>query len=480
MTKPLYPSEIIRAAEQNMYQSPNMTEYKLMQKAGKLAYDQMRLNWPEARKIAVFIGKGNNGGDGIILAALAEADGIDVTVFYMHDLTEGSPVAQQALLDMDQPLADLKRFVQGKMEKFDLIVDALLGIGAIGEVKPPIIGAIEWMNSVPTPVYAIDLPSGLNANTGKVYNIAVKAEKTMTFIGLKPGLYMLDGPDYAGEILFDALGCQEQSTPIYLMDRAYNDPRPKRLNNSHKGNYGRILIVGGAANMGGAVLMAGMAAVQMGAGLVKICCDPKFHAGIMSRQPELMTYGPEDLGALIKEADVIAIGPGLGVDKWGQSLYKQVLKEKEKPLVVDASALTLLAGAKEKRDNWVLTPHPGEAATLLGSEIAALEDDRWHAVQALVDGFGGAVVLKGPGTIVADYEESHVCPFGNPYMAQGGTGDVLTGIIAALMGCGLTPFQAASFGVYVHARAGDACLDLRGSVSASKLIRFLAECFGAV
>jgi len=233
---------------------------------------------------------------------------------------------------------------------------------------------------------------------------------------------------------------------------------PRRPRAAHKGRFGHVLVVGGAPGMVGAACLAGEAAARAGAGLVSLAVHPAQAAGLAARRPELMVHpveGPEALAPLLERATVAAVGPGLGRDPWARALLDQVL-ESGLPLVADADALNLLADQPVRHEGWVLTPHPGEAARLLGLEgPAAVQAARFGAVEALAERYGGVAVLKGAGTLVHGPEGTWVCDAGNPGMASGGMGDLLTGLIAGLRAQGLEAWQAAAAGVWVHARAGD-------------------------
>ena len=232
-----------------------------------------------------------------------------------------------------------------------------------------------------------------------------------------------------------------------------------RVRHAHKGDAGRVLVVGGQPGMPGAVRLAGEAAYRAGAGLVVLATHPAHAASIGAARPELIAYGVNDAQAiqpLLAGAHALAVGPGLGQGEWGRALWQAVLAV-DKPLVVDADALNLLAAQPSSRADWVLTPHPGEAARLLGVSVAEIEADRFAAARAIAQRFGGVCVLKGSGTLVAAHGEPSMwlCDRGNPGLATGGSGDVLTGVIVALLAQGLKPNEAARLGVWVHASAGD-------------------------
>jgi NAD(P)H-hydrate epimerase len=296
-----------------------------------------------------------------------------------------------------------------------------------------------------------------------VLGVAVRADLTVTFIGRKLGCYLGEGPDCVGRVEFDDLGvppavyAEIPSTLALLDDSVVAAALPPRPRTAHKGRHGHVLIVGGAAGMGGAVRLAGEAALRVGAGLVTVAAHPQ-SLPVVAGRPELMTWpvaSESDLEHAVARADVVAIGPGLGQSPWALELLATVIAS-GKPLVLDADALNLLAATPQQHHHWVLTPHPGEAARLLGATADSVQRDRLGAAKELQTRYGGTVVLKGAGSVVqtADFG-GWLCDRGNPGMATAGMGDVLTGVIAGIAAqCGDLSL-AARAGVFVHASAGD-------------------------
>jgi NAD(P)H-hydrate epimerase len=313
-------------------------------------------------------------------------------------------------------------------------------------------------------VVALDIPTGLHGDSGVVMGFAVRADITVTFVGLKTGLFLGDGPAWSGDVVFADLGvpdnCRRSSQARFrrIDDDALQSALSPRRRTAHKGDFGHVLVIGGGAGMPGAVRLCGEAALRTGSGRVSIATDPAHAAIIVASRPELMSYGVSsgaDLEPLLDNANVVAIGPGLGQSEWAQQLVA-IIAESDKQSVWDADALTLLADSPVTDDNRVITPHPGEAATLLGCTIAEVQADRRAALRQLQEQYGGVVVLKGSGSLVSSATGlPWLCCSGNPGMAAPGMGDVLTGIIAALIAQGFTVEDAAAIGVEVHARAGD-------------------------
>ncbi|HWQ94465.1 MAG TPA: NAD(P)H-hydrate dehydratase [Gammaproteobacteria bacterium] len=434
----------------------------LMEHAGEAAFHALRQHWPEVRRIVAVCGLGNNGGDGYVVARLAAEAGLEVTVLQVGDAQHLRGDALQARGRLDATATLALPFEPRALGDADLIVDALLGTGLKGEPRGAWREAIEVINSADKPVLAVDIPSGLDADTGCMQGAAVRAALTVTFIGLKQGMVTADGPDHCGVIQFNDLGVPSEVfnrvTAAATRIELQNLPRlSARQRNSHKGDYGRLLVIGGEHGMAGALRLCGEAALRVGAGLVYLATRADHAAVISAQRPELLCYGverPEQLTPLLERTDVIAIGPGLGQSEWASQLLARVL-DTGLPLVVDADALNLLALEPLRRDNWVLTPHPGEAARLLKTNPAEIQSDRYSAAAELQKRYGGVVVLKGAGTLVVTEQGVEVCSAGNPGMASAGMGDVLTGVIAGLIAQGLSLEDAARRGVCLHAAAGD-------------------------
>ena len=430
----------------------------LMKRAGRAVFDEARRRWPVAHGITIFCGAGNNAGDGYIVAGLASEAGLDVQVLQVGDAAKLKGDAATARDWARSVGVSTHAFAEDAAIAGDVVVDALLGTGAAGAVRPAYAAAIEAINAHAAPTVAVDLPSGIAADTGERLGVAVTADVTVTFIGEKLGLRTGAGVDCAGELVFDPLG-----VPPETYDAAAGLPnldvprRSQRLPSAHKNRFGHVLVIGGDYGMGGAALLAGEAALRTGAGLVSVATRPEHCAAILARRPELMVRGVsegEGVGDLLAVCTVIAIGPGLGQGDWGARLLEQALNA-GKPLVIDADGLNLIAGAgRAVTPHSVMTPHPGEAARLLG--LAKVED-RPAAARELSRRHGNVVALKGAGTLVAERGLlKGLCAFGNPGLATAGAGDVLTGVVAGLIAQGQDLPAATAAGVCLHALAGDA------------------------
>ncbi len=481
----LYSIDSIRKAERIAVQQEGITEWVLMQRAAQAAFSVIQHTYPDLASLAVFCGSGNNAGDGFVLAALAQSSGIATQVYIAKDVDkmgDTAAKAAQSAIDAGIVFAPLAAYSQAHA---DLFVDALLGIGLKGNVHGQTAEVIGWLNSQKTPVLALDVPSGLDANTGQVLGMAVKASQTVTFIGSKSGLYTADGPDHAGDIHVDDLGLSSVLQSIepcvkLISSTTIRTELSPRAKNCHKGHFGHVVLIGGGKGMPGAIMLAAKAALRVGAGLVSIATRPEHINAASGFIPEAMCYGikrSRHLRPLLNKASVVVLGPGLGQDYWAKSLYNYAIHW-DGPKVVDASALAMLAAAPFADDQRVLTPHPGEAGELLQCTNVQIQQNRFEALRLLHERYAGTIVLKGCGSLVAAKNRlPYLCDAGNPGMATGGMGDVLSGVIAGLMAQHLTPFDAASFGVFVHAQAADRAALQRGSrgLLASDLIDNLSS-----
>ena len=464
----LYRAGDVRELDRLAIEAGGIAGIDLMERAGLESFRVLRARWPAARRVTVVAGPGNNGGDGFVVARLAAGEGLSVSVGLVGDAARIAGDARTAYLRMldavPGPALD-----RNLAEETDVVVDALFGTGLAREVSGAAAGAVQAMNESSAPVLALDVPSGIHSDTGRELGATVRADVTVSFIGLKQGLFTREGRECAGEIVYRDLG-----VPAHVRARVKASARrmafedcvgligPRR-GDSHKGRFGHVLVVGGDHGFAGAARLAGEAAGRAGAGLVSVATRPGHVAALVASRPEMMVHGvesPGDLDPLLGRASVVAVGPGLGRGGWGASLLERIVAS-DRALVVDADAINLLA---ERSAPWpsaearalVYTPHPGEAARVLGESAGVVESDRFQAARALAEAHCGTWLLKGAGTIVFEPDAiPRVCEGGNPGMASGGMGDVLTGVVAALLAQGCSAFDAASAGACVHAAAGD-------------------------
>jgi len=437
----------------------------LMERAGRAAAAFVLTRYPLAQRIAIVCGTGNNGGDGYELARLLSEARRDVLVYAPEDAGPRREEARAAAERWRNAGGYLTHF-DGNLPTVDLVVDALFGIGVAKSPEGAHAQMIAAINAQTAPVFSLDIPSGVDADTGEVPGLAVHAHTTLSFIVVKRGLLTGRAPAHCGRIVLAdlelpkvLLACVPAAVRVLS---AIDLPQwlPPRRRDAHKGNFGHVLIVGGDEGYGGAVRLAAEAAARIGAGLVSVATRSANAHAILSARPEIMARGvcgPGELSQMLASASVVVIGPGLGQSAWALSLLGEAT-ERGLPTVLDADALNLLAQAAcVLPEQVVITPHPGEAARLLDCTSAEIQANRFDAADKLMDFFQATVVLKGAGTIVRDRAQgTSLCASANPGMATGGTGDVLAGCIGGLLAQGLSAPDAARTGVLLHALAGEA------------------------
>ncbi|MBC8996370.1 NAD(P)H-hydrate dehydratase [Pseudomonas sp. N40(2020)] len=436
--------------------------FELMQRAAHATWRALVRQWPSATELTVLAGHGNNAGDGYLIAVLAQRAGWQVQVLAVGDplrlqgdaaLAHAEAVTEGVAIQGWNPLSPLR----------GIIVDALLGTGLTGEVREPYASAVRAINASGLPVTAVDIPSGLSADTGHVLGAAVRADLTVTFIGLKIGLFTGDAADHIGYLAFNDL---QATTEIYRdipvsarRLNAANLPRlAARAQAAHKGRFGHLLLIGGDHGFGGAILLSTESALRSGAGMVSLATRPEHVSAALTRVPEVMALGvssANQLMSLLEKVSVLVVGPGLGQASWGRVLLSAAVNA-PLPQVWDADALNLLAsGFISLPKDCVITPHPGEAARLLGISTAEVQVDRPAAALALSKKHTAVVVLKGAGTLIAHPDgRLALCHQGHPAMATAGLGDVLAGLTGALLAQGMDGFDAACLAVWLHANAG--------------------------
>jgi NAD(P)H-hydrate epimerase len=474
----LYTAEQVRRLDKCAIEDHGIPGIDLMELAGSSVFEQAVLKFPKSRCWLVFCGGGNNGGDGYIVARLAHEAGMDVVVCALKPIDSLSGDAATAASRWREAGGETRAWPVPDIELYDLLVDALLGTGLDRAPAGHYGDAIELINQSAAGVVAVDIPSGLNADTGQAMGKAAEADLTVTFIGRKRGLYTADGPDFAGSIEFSDLetpASVRDSIPdsgILIRENKIEKNLPPRRRNSHKGSFGWVLGVGSNMGMSGALRLCGEAALRSGAGKVTLATHPA-HADLLNLAcPELMVRGverPEQLQNLLQQVDVLVTGTGLGQDTWSEELFRVCMKTRVR-IVLDADGLNILAGLFGQMaigdlplGNWILTPHPAEAGRLLEIPASEVQRDRVTHAQQIAQRYNAVVVLKGCGTVIADPDGRYaICPLGNPGMASAGSGDVLAGVIAALLAQGLSLWEAAATGVAAHAWAGDIAAGLLG------------------
>ncbi|HMM05704.1 MAG TPA: NAD(P)H-hydrate dehydratase [Clostridiales bacterium] len=465
----------------------------LMENAGLRSADfaaELLAEVGKQAKVAVICGKGNNGGDGLVLSRHLFNRGFEVEVFCLAPAEDFSPAAK-ANLQIVSALSIKTTFLHKardltlfrlKLMASSLIVDAIFGSGFQGEMEGLAKDVVNTINGVGRPVLALDIPSGVNADNGETAKTVVAADHTVAFALPKLGNVLAPGGEKNGtlqvvDISFPPSLLAEKENDDVLIDEAWALTKMKpRKADSHKGIFGHILVVGGSANMTGSLILAGKGALKAGAGLVTYMMPKSLHEVVKTHNLEAMTFGlPENAdGSLgLAAADpilqqtgnkVLVLGMGLSRTDDSMALVKKILESINCPLVLDADALLALGelnGRKKSHHPLVLTPHPGEMSRMLGWSIREVQENRLDAVRLAAEKYGAVVVLKGSRTLIASPEgKLLVNCTGNAGMATGGMGDVLSGIIGALLGQGLDALTAAALGVYFHGLAGDtAALD---------------------
>jgi len=464
---PIYFREQIRNLESAAMQEMGVSAYELMQRAANAAFHWITQRKNDKTRCLVLVGAGNNGGDGLVFARRWREVGRNVTVISVTKESNWQGAAKLAYEAFISSGGVVHKHLPIDIEisEYDLIVDAMLGTGIEREVAGTIAAWIEFINNSGITILSLDTPSGLHPDTGEIMKHAVQAEFTVSFIANKTGFFLNDGPNCVGRLTCDDLGVSQAlldtvTAPVMRQENGEDQMHylVSRKRTFHKGDAGYVLIIGGNSGFSGATVLSGLAALRTGAGLVSIAAHPESVTSIRSAQAELMVHAihhAAEVEPLFERAAVIVIGPGMGQDTWAQELLGKVL-ETDKPLVVDADALNLLAKSPQHSDSWVLTPHPGEAARMLEKTTNNIQQDRLHNARALQDKFGGVVVLKGANSLItAANDVPTVCAEGNPGMATAGMGDVLSGVIASLIAQGIPLLEATKLGVWLHASAGD-------------------------
>jgi len=456
VSPPLFLAADIRAIDRHWAEAH--PDESLMARAGAAAAERaLTLASESGGPILVLAGPGNNGGDALVAARLLAAQGISLAVVSRADPARLPPDAARAWKAWHESGGAVLAGIP-TAPRFSLVIDGLFGVGLVRNVAGEEARWIEQANALPCPRLALDVPSGLDGDSGRIRGVALHADHTLTYLGLKPGLFTADGPDCCGQLHLDPLGVDPATLPpvsgyaLTQLERRHT--LPARTRNSHKGQFGHVGIIGGAPGWVGACLIAGRAALQQGAGLVTL--------GVLDErivvdygEPRLMFAVPENL--LDARLDVLAVGPGLGQSTRAHALLAAALAA-PCPLLLDADALNLLAARPElaeltaqRHHPTLLTPHPGEAARLLGLSGPEIQQDRIEAARRLSQQYRAQVVLKGAGSVIAHPDGRYaVNTSGGPWLAQAGSGDRLSGMVAALLGQGLKPGDALEAAVWLH------------------------------
>lgn len=510
LTQSIWRAEQVRQYEIPAAAKIGTDSFQLMRQAGEavaqLTTTQLKLSPEYIPDIVVFVGTGNNGGDGYIAAASLHQSGLNVTLVELMPEIPRQGDAQTAKTLWESQSAPHQTITLDNLilNENSCVIDALLGTGITREVSGKYAECISLINQTNNhSVIAVDIPSGIHANTGVPQGEAIVADHTITFVATKPGLVTGIGKSHCGELHFDSLGILAQfaelASPIaqHLYHKHPYLHLPKRPAHAHKGMFGHILIIGGNKGMSGAIRLSAEAALRTGAGLVSVLTHSSHQHTVAAHMPEIMVHGidetcdPTVLTAPLHNASHIVIGPGLGKTQWAKQLLHSVITHQSThriPTVFDADALNLLAELTHESTtavsfdpNCVFTPHPAEAARLLHSTTKHIEADRYDAVKQIAQRYNVTALLKGAGTLICSpvIDKTFVNTTGNPGMATAGMGDVLSGIVAALLAQQLPSINAACYGAWLHGAAGDKAAEqgARGLI-ASDLFPHLRQLIG--
>lgn len=473
----LYTAQQIKQLDKQA-QGAGLSEYLLINRAASFAFSLIQQHFPQVKTLGILCGSGNNAADGYALAIKAKTRGYKIHLFQLTEpnFSEAGVRIQQEAQDFEITPTQL---TAEALLNSNLLIDAIFGIGLNRPLEKDWEGILELINLTPRPKLALDIPTGIDATTGEVLGYAIKADMTASFIAPKLGQAI--NAEFSGKVIENSLDIPAsilQTKPSAISWQNLPTTPTYRAPNSHKGTYGKALLIGGDFGKMGALALCGKACLRTGVGVVSLISRSEHASALTQIQPELMCHDEKSFAQLAAQASVIAIGTGLGQEDWGWDLFEKVCATKNK-LILDADALNCLAVHPFHYDDWILTPHPGEAARMLDRPIKAVQRDRVASIKALQKRYGGTVVLKGSRTLIYDGEQLAVCQAGNAGMATAGTGDVLTGIVASQVAQGKELFEAAHFAVELHARLGDLVAKKYGETSliASDLIQpeFLSQ-----
>jgi NAD(P)H-hydrate epimerase len=511
--RPVFTAEEMRRLDARAVAALGIPGSVLMERAGRGAADlilEVLGSRRRSARVAVICGKGGNGGDGFVVARWLRRAGVRTTVWMAAPEAEIRGDAAGKLRELrragvrPRPVGD-EAPATADLARADLVVDALLGTGARGAPAGSGARLIERINAARRPVVALDIPSGVSADGDPIAWPAIRAAMTATFAGLKRGLLMGPGVELVGQVRVVPLGIPDDEVArgiaTFTVDRADVAAMfPARPRDAHKGTYGHLLVVGGSRGKTGAVALAARAAMRAGAGLVTVATaasqQPVAAALLLESMTEALAETPagtigleavEAMARLADRRDAVALGPGLGLEASTQEAARRLIADLDRPMVVDADALSALAGhlslLRAARGPRCLTPHPGEMARMLGIAVAEVQRDRIACARAFAVEHGVHLLLKGATTVVGDPDgRVFLNPTGNPGMASGGMGDVLTGVVGALLARGMDPGPAQRGGAYLHGLAADAAADVLGqeALVAGDVIEALPRAFRAL
>jgi len=490
----------MKALDERAITESGIPSILLMEGAAVGIVDRLLRFYPCLSKlhIAFLCGKGNNGGDGLAVARHLLRRGADVEVVLLsqiENLRGDSKINWGILSKLSSKVhvvasaSGASSLIPPMLERADLLIDAIFGTGLSHPVDADVAQAIEWINRSGKPVVSIDIPSGICADTGKVFGAAVRADRTLTLALPKRGHFLPPGLEYRGELSVVDIGIppdlvsQASIQTELITPERIGSHLPSRPRNAHKGTYGHLLIIAGSRGKAGAATLASLGALRSGVGLVTLAHPrgvppPQEPAEAMTMPlPEtsegsLAEAGEKMLLEVFQGKEAVALGPGLSQNPETRELLRRLIVSSPVPTVIDADGINALAGKpdllKRGRAPRILTPHPGEMARLMGTSIQAVVEDRLGVASSFAVEYGVVIVLKGAGTVVAGPDGTLlVNPTGNPGMAKGGSGDVLTGMVGAHLAQGVPPLEAAALAVYVHGLSGDLAAEAIGEIGMS-------------
>ena len=494
----------MRQSDKDCTEKAGIPGIVLMENAARGCVDEILKDFPEIenKKVAILCGRGNNGGDGLAIARLLSRRGTTVTVFLTHgDKYSGDAAINREIIShMNCSICHSGDDIDTQLNAYDIIVDAIFGTGIHGTVDDDAYKIIKAVNSSGKYVLSVDIPSGIAADTGEICGICINATKTATFAAYKKGLLLFPGCDYTGEIIVCDICTPENLlsgiNKFCIDDKFVQNVLPGRKNNSQKGDYGKVLIIGGSVGMTGAPAMSANAAMKAGAGLVTVGICESLNPVLEVKLTEAMTYPLcsadghlsrnciNQLEMLMKKADSILFGPGLGTSEDIASILEYVMKNCTVPLIIDADGLNVLSKnmdfIQHCNCSLIFTPHEVEMSRLCGEKTSEVMENRLSISESFAQEYGVTLILKGHHTIVtASDGTQYINITGNPGMATGGSGDVLAGIVAAFAAQGIREEKAAAAAVYIHGLSGDISKEKLGeaSLTATDIINSLPETF---
>lgn len=462
--KYIYTSEQAKAIDTHAIQKVGFPSLVLMEKAAMAVATRISSKHSKLESVLCICGTGNNGGDGIAVARILKQAGYQSAIYIVGEessMTEDCKTQLKLATNCRVPVLNTD-----SIEKYDILVDAIFGIGLarpVTDIYEHVIGIMNKCNKV---IYSVDVPSGINGSTGQIMGVAVNATETITFGIPKIGLLLFPGCGYAGEVSVCDIGLPGESVktitnPAYIYDQDDLSRLPFRSAYSNKGTFGKVLVIAGCETMSGACYFSAKAAYLMGAGLVKVMTTENNRDILLTSLPEVIYADYESLDESLEWADVVVLGPGIGLSERAKALVDKITENCTKPLILDGDALTIL-GKRKLNENVIVTPHVKEMTRLTGLDMEEIQGNMIGVARGTSDKNGYIVCLKDARSVVSDGDEAYVNTSGNNGMATGGSGDVLAGVIAGLVAGIMMPFEAAKLGTYIHGLAGDIMAEKKG------------------